>query len=81
MRRIDRSIRAERIFYTVNRWVTVRIDTLGSAFAGCLAVYLVYFSNQSAANIGFSLNMAAGLSVMILWWIRFVNLVEVEGNR
>ena len=35
----------------------------------------------SAANVGFSLNMAVGFSSMIMWWVRCLNEFEVSGNR
>ena len=57
-RRIDKYVRAARTFYNLNRWVSIRIEALGSLFAACLAAYLVYGSNARAANTGFSLNMA-----------------------
>ncbi|TFK76754.1 P-loop containing nucleoside triphosphate hydrolase protein [Pluteus cervinus] len=78
--RIDRYIRAQRSFYDLNRWITIRIDTLGSAFSAGLAAWLVYGHTNTATNTGFSLNMAIAFSTQILWWIRFLNLVEVEAN-
>ncbi len=57
-RRIEKYVRAARTFYNLNRWVSVRIEALGSLFAACLAAYLVYGSKARAANTGFSLNMA-----------------------
>ncbi|CCM01503.1 uncharacterized protein FIBRA_03559 [Fibroporia radiculosa] len=78
--RINRYTRAARTFYNLNRWVCIRIDTLGSLFASGLATYLVYGSGLRASNIGFSLNMAVGFSGMILWWVRLVNEFEVSGN-
>ncbi|TBU53541.1 hypothetical protein BD310DRAFT_937787 [Dichomitus squalens] len=79
-RRIDKYVRAARTFYNLNRWVSIRIEALGSLFASCLAAYLVYGAKTRAANIGFSLNMAVGFSSMILWWIRVLNEFEVNGN-
>lgn len=58
MERINRYTRAARVYYNLNRWVCVRIDTISGLFAAGLGVYLVYFQDHSAANIGFSLNMA-----------------------
>ncbi|KAI1795060.1 hypothetical protein LXA43DRAFT_1080347 [Ganoderma leucocontextum] len=78
--RIEKYVRAARTFYNLNRWVSIRIEALGSLFAACLAAYLVYGSNARAANTGFSLNMAVGFSSMILWWIRILNEFEVAGN-
>ncbi|KAH0835495.1 hypothetical protein J3R83DRAFT_9163 [Lanmaoa asiatica] len=79
--RIDKYTRAARMFYNLNRWMSVRVDALGTLFAAALATYLVYGpETQRAANIGFSLNMAVMFSSLILWWVRFLNDVEVHGN-
>ncbi|KAI9059804.1 multidrug resistance-associated ABC transporter [Trametes sanguinea] len=79
-RRIDRYVRAARTFYNLNRWVSVRIESLGALFAACLAAYLVYGSHARAASTGFSLNMAVGFAGIILWWIRILNEFEVNGT-
>jgi len=70
----------------LNRWVSIRIDAAGTTFSTLLAIYLVYGTGAvqkpgSAANIGFSLNMAIGFSTMILWWVKRLNEFEVSGNR
>ncbi|KAL5534538.1 hypothetical protein ACEPAG_1001 [Sanghuangporus baumii] len=79
--RIDRYVRSGRTFYNLNRWVCIRIDTLGAVFAAGLAGYLVYGHQMgSASNTGFSLNMAVAFSSMILWWVRILNQFEVSGN-
>lgn len=67
LRRIDRYTRASRTMYNLNRWINVRGDVFGAAFSSGLAAYLVYGTGTtdkpgSAANIGFSLNMA-GMSL------------------
>ncbi|KAJ8594877.1 hypothetical protein M405DRAFT_759938 [Rhizopogon salebrosus TDB-379] len=81
LNRIDRYTKSARMFYNLNRWVCVRIDLIGAAFSAGLATYLVYGSGvRAASNIGFSLNMAVGFSSMILWWVRILNEVEVNGN-
>jgi hypothetical protein len=86
--RIDRFSRPARTFYNLNRWISVRIDTIGALFSSGLAAYLVYGTGAVhrhrpgyAAAIGFSLNMAVGFSSMILWWVRILNEFEVSGNR
>ncbi|KAH7910707.1 hypothetical protein BJ138DRAFT_73634 [Hygrophoropsis aurantiaca] len=79
--RIDRYTKSARMFYNLNRWVSIRIDAAGALFSSGLAAYLVYGrSAAQASNIGFSLNMAVGFSSMILWWVRMLNEVEVNGN-
>lgn len=86
LRRIDKLTRAARTLYNLNRWISVRIDAVGAIFSSGLAVYLVYGTGAinepgSAANVGFSLNMAVGFSSMIMWWVRCLNEFEVSGNR
>ncbi|KAK0192579.1 hypothetical protein F5146DRAFT_1040547 [Armillaria mellea] len=81
MVRIDKYTRTGRTFYNLNRWIDIRIDALGGLFSTCLATYLVYFQDIEAFNVGFSLNMAIGVSGMILWWVRCVNQFEVQGKR
>jgi len=86
LHRIDKVTRAARTFYNLNRWVSIRIDAAGTTFSTLLAIYLVYGTGAvqkpgSAANIGFSLNMAIGFSTMILWWVKRLNEFEVSGNR
>ncbi|KAF9646642.1 hypothetical protein BDM02DRAFT_3188687 [Thelephora ganbajun] len=58
-------------------------NAAGTIFSSVLAIYLVYGTGAihkpgSAANIGFSLSMAAGFSSMILWWARRLNKFEVN---
>ncbi|KAF8199828.1 hypothetical protein K438DRAFT_1918479 [Mycena galopus ATCC 62051] len=78
--RINRLSRVSRINMNLNRWIIVRIDTLGSIFAASLAYFLVYFQDQRPENIGFSLNMALGFSNTILNWVRTLNEFEIQGN-
>ncbi|KAG8779614.1 hypothetical protein FRC12_024032 [Ceratobasidium sp. 428] len=82
MKLMDNYTRASRAFYNLNRWVCVRMDTLGAAFSGGLAAYLVYSpkSTKDASNTGFSLNIAIAFSGGILWWVRNLNKFEVQGN-
>ncbi|KAF8904953.1 P-loop containing nucleoside triphosphate hydrolase protein [Mucidula mucida] len=80
LRRIDKYTRATRVFYDLNRWISIRIDSLGGIFAAALATYLVYFKDQEAGSTGFSLNLAIGFSGLIIWWVRILNMFEVQGN-
>ncbi len=59
LRRIDKYTRATRVFYDLNRWISIRIDSLGGIFAAALATYLVYYKDQEAGSTGFSLNLAS----------------------
>ncbi|VDC03809.1 unnamed protein product [Peniophora sp. CBMAI 1063] len=81
-KRIESYTRSNRMFYNLNRWISTRSDALGGLFASGLGLYLVYGpgSTIGASNVGFSLAMTAAFSDMILWWVRAVNSVEVEGN-
>ncbi|KAH7927390.1 P-loop containing nucleoside triphosphate hydrolase protein [Leucogyrophana mollusca] len=79
--RVDRYTKSARMFYCLNRWVCVRVTAVGALFTAGLAGYLVYGGNASkASNIGFSLNMAVAFSAMIIWWVRVVNDLEVNGR-
>ncbi|TCD60867.1 hypothetical protein EIP91_009386 [Steccherinum ochraceum] len=80
-KRIDHWLRAEITFWNLNRWVSVRSSVIAGMFAAGLATYLVYGSQvNSASTTGFSLTMAVGFSSMILWFVRLLNMAEVEGN-
>lgn len=57
------------------------MDTLGALFITLLAFYQVYVQTASAANAGFSLNMAVSFCMLIFYLIRFYNNFEVESNR
>ncbi|CAE6535559.1 unnamed protein product [Rhizoctonia solani] len=81
MKRVDKYTRASRTFYNLNRWISFRMDALGGLFASGLAAYLVYVgSSPEASNTGFSLNRAVLLSSGIIWWVRVLNDLEVQGN-
>ncbi|KAG9098020.1 hypothetical protein FS749_004906 [Ceratobasidium sp. UAMH 11750] len=81
LKRIDKYTRAARTFYNLNRWICIRMDTLGGAFAAGLAAYLVYArTSANASDTGFSLTMAVAFSGGILWWVRILNEFEVQGN-
>ena len=78
--------RSSHTFYNLNRWASIRTDTVGTVFSAVLVVYLVYGTGAvqkpgSAANAGFSFNMTVGFGTMILWWVRCLNKFEVSGNR
>ncbi|ADV20810.1 ATP-binding cassette (ABC) transporter, putative [Cryptococcus gattii WM276] len=79
-RRADKYTRAATAFYNLNRWVTIRLDMLGGLFAASLAAFLVYGPRLDASTSGFALSQAISFSSMILWWVRMVNEMEVQGN-
>uniref|UniRef100_A0A0W0F5R1 P-loop containing nucleoside triphosphate hydrolase protein n=1 Tax=Moniliophthora roreri TaxID=221103 RepID=A0A0W0F5R1_MONRR len=78
--RIDHYSRTARTFHSLTRWIGLRMDFSGSLFATALAIYLLYIKHQNAAATGFSLNMAAGFSAIILNGVQSVNTMEVQSN-
>ncbi|ODO04635.1 hypothetical protein I350_05244 [Cryptococcus amylolentus CBS 6273] len=66
--------------YNLNRWVTIRLNMLGGLFAAALGAFLVYGAKLDASTSGFALSQAISFSSMILWWVRMVNEMEVQGN-
>lgn len=79
-KRADKYTRTATAFYNLNRWVTVRIDMLGGLFASALAAFLIYGPRLDASTSGFALSQAISFSGMIIWWVRIVNELEVQGN-
>ncbi|KAF9645953.1 hypothetical protein BDM02DRAFT_3271340 [Thelephora ganbajun] len=64
--------------------IPIHVDSTGTIFSPALAIYLVCGAGAvhkpgSAANIGFSLNMAVGFSGAVL--VRCLSESEVNGNR
>jgi len=73
-RRIDRVARPPRVFHSLNKWISIRVDVVGTTFSSS-AIYLVRGTGPihepgSAANTDFSSNVTVGFSTTILWWIR-----------
>ncbi|PPQ77068.1 hypothetical protein CVT25_014881 [Psilocybe cyanescens] len=81
IRRIDYYSRAARTSSVVNKWINLRIDTLGAVFTSTLAFYLVYGGTLGASNTGFSLNMSSMFCIYVFYLIRFINALEVDSNR
>lgn len=79
--RIDTLARAAYTFYDINRWIAVRIDALSGLFAACVSAYLVYGGRVSAGQAGFTISVVLGFSRQMTWWIRWYNLVEIEGKE
>ncbi|PPQ97414.1 hypothetical protein CVT26_006798 [Gymnopilus dilepis] len=78
--RIDKYTRVARMSYNLNRWVSVRVDVLGSLYIAGLALFLVYGPKVGAANTGFVLNMAVGFTGVIVIFVRIYNNFEVNAN-
>ncbi|CAE7167766.1 unnamed protein product [Rhizoctonia solani] len=79
--RVDVHTRAARTFWSLNRWIAIRMDVLGGLFSAGLAAWLVYVRTGVDASVaGFALNTAVALSGGILWWIRTANEFQVQTN-
>lgn len=78
---IDHYTRMNRTRGNLERWIATRIDLLGNLYFAALACYLVYGPHIGASNSGFSLNMAADFSMLVLVWVRYFNDFEVQANR
>jgi ABC-type multidrug transport system fused ATPase/permease subunit len=76
----DKYTRTATAFYNLNRWVTVRIDMLGGLFSMTLAIFLVYVVRLDPSTSGFALTQAISFAGTILWWVRMLNDMEVQGN-
>jgi hypothetical protein len=81
MEKNNHYVKVSRTSYNLNRWIGIRIDVLGATFATAMASYLLVRRSISAANIGFSLNMALNLCNQILWLVKNYNELEVQSNR
>ncbi|KAH7340932.1 ABC transporter type 1, transmembrane domain-containing protein [Rhizoctonia solani] len=80
-KRIDIHTRAARTFWSLNRWIAIRMDALGGLFSASLAAWLVYVrTGVDPSDAGFSLNTAVALSGGILWWVRTLNEFQVQTN-
>ncbi|KAJ6576978.1 P-loop containing nucleoside triphosphate hydrolase protein [Mycena vulgaris] len=75
LRRINKYTRAARTLSNLDRWVGVRLAAVGNILAAILATYL-----ERANNVGFSLSIAANFSMLILFWVRVWNDVQIQGN-
>ncbi|KAG8875180.1 hypothetical protein FRB98_008049 [Tulasnella sp. 332] len=79
-KRIDGYTRPVRAFWDLNRWDCIRIDILGGSFAAFLATYLVHWRTPDASIAGFSLTMTLSFTNILLYWVRVLNMFQVEGN-
>ncbi|KAF7299044.1 hypothetical protein MIND_00852700 [Mycena indigotica] len=82
-RRVDLLTRPAISYWNLNRWITVRSDSLGAVYSAALGWYLLLGpgSGQDAANVGFSLSMAMSMTRMILWWVRITNAAQLDANN
>ena len=79
-RRVNVLMRCSLSFYDINRWISVRIDTLSGIFAATVSAYFVYANGITAGYAGFTLSLVLGLSRDVLFWVRIYNLLEIEGK-
>jgi ABC-type multidrug transport system fused ATPase/permease subunit len=79
-KRTDRYTSAARTFHVLNKWIAMRMDTLGLLFILALTTYLIYGGGRSKtpSEIGFSINMAFSFSMIILWLM--FNIIEVQST-
>ena len=80
MRRVDIYTRCANTYYNINRWISMRMDTLGGMFSAVVTIYIVYIGNVSAGVAGFTLSLVLAFSREVLWWVRIYNLLEVQGT-
>lgn len=77
-KKVNLYTRASLALYDTNRWIAVRVETLGGLFAGSVSVYFIYGSNMSAGYIGFTLSMLVNFSRLVLIWVRVYNDFELK---
>ncbi|KAF7977580.1 hypothetical protein HWV62_3166 [Athelia sp. TMB] len=82
LNRIDKYTRTARPFHNLGCWIALRIDALSATFTASLASYLVYNTSLklTASEAGFSLNLAASFSMMVLWWVKCLNEFEISSS-
>ncbi|KAH8108752.1 P-loop containing nucleoside triphosphate hydrolase protein [Phellopilus nigrolimitatus] len=77
-KRINTYTRTALTFYDINRWVSIRVDSLGAIFAGVVSTYLVYGGLVEAGFAGFTLSMVLSFTRLILIWVRIYNVFEIQ---
>ncbi|KAJ7891356.1 P-loop containing nucleoside triphosphate hydrolase protein [Mycena olivaceomarginata] len=80
LKHINHYTRTARTFHNLSRWIAVRMDILGTVFITVLATYMVYFREQGSSSIGFSLNMASGFGMIILFGVSIINQLEIQSR-
>lgn len=81
IKKLDYYTHLTRATQGLNRCIAVRMDALGAFFSSGLAIYLVYGPKSSSLTTGFTLNMAVGFSMSIMYLVRMYNEFEVQCNR
>ncbi|KAH8113755.1 P-loop containing nucleoside triphosphate hydrolase protein [Phellopilus nigrolimitatus] len=80
-KRINKYTRTALTFQAISRWVSIRVDSLGAIFSGVVSVYLVYGGRVEAGFAGFTLSMVLSFTRLILSWVRYHNLLEIQGQH
>ncbi|EIN13023.1 P-loop containing nucleoside triphosphate hydrolase protein [Punctularia strigosozonata HHB-11173 SS5] len=78
MRRTNRYSLITKNFYLLNRWVGLRVGTLGAMFALAVASAATYNKSITAGDAGFSLLQVLSFAFMMNFWVRAANDLEIE---
>ncbi|ORY76316.1 P-loop containing nucleoside triphosphate hydrolase protein [Protomyces lactucae-debilis] len=79
-KRIDVHTRPLETLYSLNRWVQVRADFLGSFITFSASILALRQGNIAPGLVGFSLSMANDFSTSVLYLVRTLNELEIELN-
>ena len=82
--RVDVNHRAFFYLWVSNRWLSIRVDFVGSMVTFCSALSVVIFtkfkSGPDAGIAGLSLSYALAFTEALLWLVRMHALMEMEMN-
>ncbi|EIN07942.1 P-loop containing nucleoside triphosphate hydrolase protein [Punctularia strigosozonata HHB-11173 SS5] len=78
--RINHYTMLTRNLQNINRWVVVRINTLGAMFSAIVAASVLYGGLISVGDAGFALLQVLGFGTEVFVLVRFSNTAEVESN-
>ncbi|TDL20550.1 P-loop containing nucleoside triphosphate hydrolase protein [Rickenella mellea] len=78
--RLDVSVRATWTYFTINRWIAIRADSLGAMFSTVVTTFLIYGTDVRAGSVGLTLTVVNAFAGEILWWVRMYNFVEIQAN-
>jgi ABC-type multidrug transport system fused ATPase/permease subunit len=81
LEKVDASNRPYYLLWTAQRWVSWRIDVVGSFVSSLAGAFIVYNIHQIDAGLaGFSLTYALSFTDAILWIMRIYSRVEMNMN-
>jgi hypothetical protein len=78
--RQDVYTQAALTYFTINRWIGIRAEGLGAMFSTVVTAYLVYGTKARAGSVGLTLTVLTAFAQDILYWVRFYNLLEIQGT-